>query len=226
MIIRFINSINIYLTFVCASIKQANLTHYIFDKKHVTLILCKGSIVVFNLQCNNGTSFLELKYKKKHIYYWDEEFLTEVLTHLLKVRMILKRSDLLSNQFWYKFVKKSVDSLCKAWVSGPQSHAAITEEPAAERQKTRCLVMTRTTELQEQWWLSKSNLLDKDSHSTGQGLLFSQTPLSHPGCTRQESGTLSFRSNGFCAVRLNSLKLNSIYWGTSTCQMSFNKTLA
>lgn len=110
MIIRFINSINIYFTFVCASIKQANLTHYIFDKKHVTLILCKGSIVVFDLHCNNGTSFLELKYKKKHIYYWDEKF----LTHLLTVSIILKRSDLLSNQFWYKFVKKSVDSLSKA----------------------------------------------------------------------------------------------------------------
>lgn len=66
-------------------------------------------------------------------------------------KLIFSLSDLQWNHFGYEFVEISIDGLSKAWVRCPQSHASITEEPAAQRQKTRSLVMTKATELQGQW---------------------------------------------------------------------------
>lgn len=87
------------------------------------------------------------------------------------------QKDLQWNQFWYKFVKKGIDSLSKARVSCPQSHAAIAKEPAAKGQKTRCSVMTKATELQEQ----RRHTV---SLNTGQSFPYSKMWLFHPDFTQ------------------------------------------
>lgn len=45
---------------------QASPSHHLFYENHVAIVLCKGSVLVFNLHCNDGTSFLELKNKQKY----------------------------------------------------------------------------------------------------------------------------------------------------------------
>lgn len=42
-------------------------SHYLFNERHVTLILCKGSIIIFNLHSDNRTSFLKLKTQTFHL---------------------------------------------------------------------------------------------------------------------------------------------------------------
>lgn len=49
------------------------LLHHLFNEKHVTLILCKGSIPIFNLNSNYGTSFLELKDKMQTLHFKDSK---------------------------------------------------------------------------------------------------------------------------------------------------------
>lgn len=51
------------------SIPSSFMCSHLFNEKHVTLILCKGAILVFHLHGNDWTSFLELEKHKQAFFF-------------------------------------------------------------------------------------------------------------------------------------------------------------